>query len=322
MALKEVWGALQSVIDSETKTNFGDFVFEFCNLTVNASQFLDMTSAVFSIDLISNDANSELSFTRFLGTDFVKKPFILVSKERSPSVADINQNQSTPRSNKSNGIISPQEKPIRIESHKSNGSDDVWGSPLKCNIPAEDESISMLSLESSQMCLQAKKRKPKRMGIALNWARKIVSAFNINNRPNPSCVPSVLVLCDGGDGHRTALVGVTMFPVPRPTGTAKGLKTVTVTVDEKGSMNEWNSRVKMGGDLSQSCQAVYQVSTGPMDRDKPWGTVAVEIKWKGASRLLEMSPTEASTVVKASVQSGSYAGDNRFTSSSSFVIVY
>ena len=304
MSVKELWGAIRAVIDSEAKTACGEFVFEFCNLK-SSVQPLDLTSAVVvnTSDMFSSDANNntELSFSRFLDADFVRQPFVLVSKERKSSVLEDNQNQSTPASIKSNGIVSPP-KAVRMCSQKSNESE-VWGSPLKCNIPNEEDSLGLVSLDSSQTSLVTKKRRPKRLGIPLCWARKIVSAFNINSSNIPD-LPSILILCDGGDLHTTAISGVKLFQIPLATRTAKGLKMVTVTVDEKGSVSDWNTQIKMDGGLSPTCQAVYQVNAGPADREEPWGTVAVEIKWKGASHLLETPPSEATTTIKASVRSG------------------
>ena len=307
MSLKELWSALRAVIDSETKTDYGECVFEFCNLKSSA-KLVDLTSAIVPVDtsdLFSSDANNntELSFLRFLDADFVRHPFILVSKERKSSVAEDNQNQSTPTaaSIKSNGIITPP-KPVRIDSHRSNESE-VWGSPLKCNIPNEEDSLGLVSLDSSQASLVPKKQRPKRLGIPLDWARKIVSAFNINSSNIPN-TPSILVLCDGGDLRTTAISGVKLFQIPQAMRTVEGLKMVIVTVDENGSIKDWNTQVNMDRGLSPACQAVYQVHAGPADHEEPWGTVAVEIKWKGASRLLEIPPSEATTTIKASVRSG------------------
>ena len=306
MAVKQLWDAIKATMNSEIKIDCGEFAFEFCNLN-SSGQAPDLTSAILVniSDLFSNDANiyysnnNELSFSRFLHADFVRHPFILISKERKSSVAEDNQKQSTPSSIKSNGISPPK---TRIDSQKSNVSD-VWGSPLRCNIPNEEESFGLVSLDSSQTSLVTKKRRPKRLGIPLSWARKIVSAFNVNSKNTPD-LPSVLVLCDGGDLCTTALFGVKLFQVPLATRIAKGFKIVTVTVDEKGSIDDWNTQVKLDGGLSPACQAVYQVNTGPADREDPWGTVTVEIKWKGASRLLEIPLSEASTAIKASVRSG------------------
>ena len=303
MGSKEIRVALEKVIENETRTDHGEFTLEFCR--IDRGQHQHLTSAVLAnsrsnqTDVMLEDIDDEMSFSRFLGSDFVCQPFVLVSKVRKPSVADDSLKQSSPMNAINNEIITLK---TRIESVSlKQDSSGIWGSPLKCNFPTEDESLDLASLDSSQAIQATKKKRPKHLGIPLNFARKYISAFNTDSGKTDS---SLLVLCDGGDLHSTAMLGVKRFQVPTNADARKVLKTVMVTVDEKGSVDKWNQRIRLGAGLSQSFHAVYQVSAGNADAEKPWGTVAVEIKWKGANRLLENPPAEASTAVKASVQSG------------------
>jgi hypothetical protein len=251
-----MWNSLKHCLDNETKTDCGDFVLEICSVNSSNSDALDMTAVVLpnTSDLVSSDASSgELSFARFLSPDFVKQPFVLASRMRKLSFVDDSQRQSTPtqpftaRSAVKQEIMTPS-------SNVSAMHGEVWGSPLKVSIPEDDFDIE--NLDCSMGSVGAKKRRPRRLGIPLKTARKIVSTFNINNDVT-STIPALVVLCDIGDGKKTALSGVKMFPVPGEKRTAKGLKVVTVTMNAKDDVSELIQAVKMEKGLSQSCQVIF-----------------------------------------------------------------
>ncbi|XP_076467957.1 protein zwilch homolog [Babylonia areolata] len=303
MDLKDLMNALRKAIDSKTKAEHAELVFEYLDNSNHSDKHADLTSVV--LPKTNGDTNdSELSFFRFLGSDFTGKPVVLISQVRRGSVSEDNekQSESTPPSIKSNGVGCLSSSFRRMDYRKD--ASDVWGSPLKCGIPMEDESLSSLSLDTSQIPTETKRPRVKRLGIALNLARKILSGYSTTVSSSITHPPPVLALCNGVDRHTTALLGVKPFQECGEAQTTTGFKMVTVTVDEKGA-DVSNKTVKMGGGLSQTCQAVYQVNE---DSQKPWATVAMEIKWKGANRLLESPPLDSSTAIKASVQSGNIRG--------------
>lgn len=300
------YSALENILISKTKVKFGEYLFEYVNLNSETLEDAYSFPKMLNSDNVGDSASDhELTFIKFLGDDFVKHPFILVYKEvKSTSDTENYYNQQVSESlnqKKSETQLPQNEREVGLQKEISA---ELWGSPLKSNLPSE-ESLSELDLVHSPHFMSlSRMQRPKRMGLALNVARLLTSAYSSCEMKSYD-LPALIVMCDGADCCTTAVLGIRIFQVPLISKSATIYKTTTLVLDKKS--DDSNFKMILDSMNMQDYQAIYQVGNpyeNEAEGEESWGFAELEMRWKGTSQPLEMPPSDASTSIRASVKSG------------------
>ena len=297
-----MWESLKLLIDNKTKVVDCNTMLEFvlCNQTSPSTLSTCSTTKINAYD--SKCSNVDIFYlSRFLSADFINKSFILASKKCnicSSSDADM----SLPNSSDRNVKIYFHDKNKNVS--RENNNSGVWGSPLKCDIPLEDEFDVFDSCDESQVYECGDKPKINRLGITLELARKVISTFNINIDGNISDLPSILALCDGHNSKNIALIGAKTIFIRKSSMVKKVCKIMTLTVRKKIKIDDCRDIVQLGKLNCLSCRALYHVIPVMKFGFKCQWNVEVELAWKRASHLGEIPPADASAIIKISHSSG------------------
>ena len=75
-------------------------------------------------------------------------------------------------------------------------------------------------------------------------------------------------------------------------------------MDYYSNMKDAKPNVNLGNG-QQVCQAVYNIFTSVNNLQES-NTIVIELKWKEASRLMELPPSDASACIKAAVNLGKF----------------